>query len=150
MSHFRFRLDALLRLQRTVVRQEEMRLGRLLAHRAQIASHLAEIESAEDQYREELQRRALTGTNGAELAFGKAAICSLHHHATRLQADLKRLVPSIENQRALYLAAQVEQAKVEKLREQAHNAWRQESNRREQRAADEIFLLRRHRDSPTP
>jgi flagellar export protein FliJ len=144
MSVFHFRLDALLRVRRTLVRNEEMKLARLVGHRTQLTNRLTAVERSADACSDATQRAALHGTTGAELAAGTMALAAYREHANRLQAELRRLAPVVEQQRARYLAAHRAQEKVDKLREAAYSAWRQERSRSEQQAADELYLLRRH------
>ena len=142
MSRFQFRRDAILRRAQSLVHREELQLARLLAQKSQLVIRLAELQSEEDQYSRRVQTMSSAGTDGAELAVSAAALSSYMYHALRVQAEMKRLAPLIEGQRARYIAAQREQEKLEKLRESEYAAWQQESKRREQQAADELFLLR--------
>jgi flagellar biosynthesis chaperone FliJ len=90
------------------------------------------------------------GTTGAELASNAIASSNYRLWATRIQADIHRLMPAIELQRAHYREAQQEQEKVEMLRDQAYRTWKQERSRREQQATDQLFLLRRRKPAMQP
>ena len=150
MNRFHFPLEGLLRLRRTLVRQEERVLSLLLARRARLANSLAETLERIRTSSEEAQNIGLKGTHGAELAISTAELRNYAVYAAGIRADLRRLAAAIEQQAARYRAAQCEQEKVEKLREQAQAEWLRERARREQQAVDELFLMRRRRGAATP
>jgi len=142
---FRYRLQSVLRLRRSLEHQEEQRLFALAA----VVNRLrADLETR--QHLDLAARRAAlaemgTLSSGAQLQFrawcDAASLRVIEQLKTQLQeAERKRL-----EQVKVYQEARQEREIFEGLRERQEEIYRSEWARREQQAADESFLIRTFR-----
>jgi flagellar export protein FliJ len=139
---FRYRLETLLRLQRSVEHQEE---NRLLVCVARIASLNAALRSWEEEWS---QRRA---SLWAELKQGAAATlvqftAMWEQAVTAKEKEIRRQLAAAEQARQeqlkVYRAARQKREMLESLKEHGESAYMAEELRRAQRALDEAHLTR--------
>lgn len=139
---FRFSLETVLRIRKSFVRLEHLRLLALAAivehGRRELESHDRESEKAVQN----AQRDLLIGSVAAELQFESV------RRALRLQERLaleKRLVELgrlYRKQQLVLLAAQKKRDILENLRNRKLAAYQREQVRREQQRIDELFIAR--------
>jgi flagellar export protein FliJ len=139
---FRYSLQSVLRLRRSLERQEEQRLFGAAAIVARLRADIAQLKDIHfDQKRQAFQEMT-SGSSGAALQF--IAVCDAAyarvHQALLLQleqAEKKRM-----EQLELYKLARQKRETFEGLRDRQEEAYNLDFARHEQQSTDEAFLLR--------
>lgn len=140
---FRFSLEAVLRLRRSLERQQELRL---LAANQQVArgqQGMEQIDGRRRALQAEQTRDLGAGVTAAELRFGLQCEAELLRQRRELEPQLARLQQWRDQQREIFQQARRARQTLEKIREQQWQQYRQDASRREQRSLDDLFLLRR-------
>ena len=140
---FHFSLESLLRLRKSLEHIEELRL---LDANHRVERQRALIIAAEEWGRALNERRAVElklGANGAELQFEIACRDQLQVLMQTLQKQLAALVEQRARQQEHYSQARRDREILEQLRDEQFARYHLEEVRRQQRRADETFLLRR-------
>jgi len=144
---FRFSLETVLRLRRSLEDSERLRLQMLLADSAQLKT---EIERTAG-FRAELGVKLSTSLQQhtlpvAEMQFAlqRARACDLH--SVRLHASLAAVAQHIERQQRALLQRRMDRKVLEQVRERQSSRFEADTQRRTQSQMEELFLLRRGRD----
>ncbi|MGA2096656.1 MAG: flagellar FliJ family protein [Candidatus Acidiferrum sp.] len=139
---FRYTLESLLRLRRSMERQEEQRLFVLATEVARLRTQIECLYQEDFESRRIELREMTSGSSGASLQY--MAICAAASESTRKklalqleEAERKRL-----NQLRVYQAAHQKREILEGLLERKETAYELEAARQEQQLADEAFLMR--------
>jgi len=139
---FRYRLEALLRLQRSVERQEE---NRLLACAARVTGLRKELEDWEEERRKRKRQSAeelVAGSTGAMLRI----VAEWDVAARRKQRDIGALLMKAEKERGEQMAkVRTERQKrevLEGLKTQLKSTFDQEQLRKAQQVMDDLYLTR--------
>ena len=139
---FRYPLEALLRVRRSLERQEEQRL---LAIAAVIASLRAQIEALH-QNQLEMKRNTLQemagGSSGAAIQFAALSEAAFWAAQMKLQSKLQEAERQRLAQLRSYQNARLKREILEGLRDRQEAAYDLESSRKQQQLADEAFLAR--------
>ena len=137
MRRFRFPLRPLLRLRSQLERQ---------ARRA-MATAMGDVAAVERKLQNVVQGIADCGqqARGSDAVgmLARALEDSLRRQQLRLQTEGRRVQAVLDRARTEYLTAQRELRTIERLREQRHEAWRDEVQRAEQAELDELARLGR-------
>jgi len=139
---FRFPLEAVLHYRRSLEHQQELRLR---AANQQVAHVRRLIEQAGERIRQAraTQARELAaGTTFAEVRFALAAEAFLEGQRQTLERELYRLETLRSQQQRIYQQARRDRETFESLRDREKREYERERARREQRALDNLFLLR--------
>ena len=141
---FRFSLETVLRLRRSLEDGERLRLQSLLAGRAQLQSTMNETAASRSKIGHELSqcvgRQALPA---AEMQFAVQRLAACDTHSARLHASILNLSQQIERQQAMLLRRRIDRKVLEQLRAQKLETHEKEAERREQTRMEELSLLRR-------
>lgn len=139
---FRYRLESLLRLQRSIEKQEE---NRLLACVAQVTALRKEIDEWEEARRNRKRRSAeemKEGSTGAALTLTAEWDAGVRRKQKQIAA---LLVQAEEARKAQVAKVQQERQKrevLEGLKDRLENAFDQEELRRVQQVMDDMYLTR--------
>jgi flagellar export protein FliJ len=145
---FRYRLQSVLRLRRSLEHQEEQRLFALAA----VVNRLrAELESR--QQRDLAERRAALAemqvlSSGAQLQFRAVCDAAAQRAILGIRAQLQEAERKRLEQVKVYQEARRKREMFESLREQQEAIYDRELAHREQQSADEAFLIRKFLAAP--
>ena len=139
---FAYRLEVLLRLQRSLEHQEENRLLACAARVARLRAELHAWTEARSARMRGVVQELEAGATGAALQF--AADWDV---AARLkQSEIRKQVEAAEQQRLqqmrVYREARQKREVLDGLKERQQTAYNQEELRKIQRTLDEMFLVR--------
>ena len=139
---FHFSLDPLLRLRRSQLRQERVRLETISSELAQARSRLDALVAGSLAWEKEARRSLAAGEPGAQLQWD----ARFKERVSSLVDEQKSRVAEIQRRRgeqlAEYLRARQRCEAVEALLQRSQEIYRREQSRREQERLDEIFLTR--------
>jgi flagellar export protein FliJ len=141
---FRFSLETLLRLRRSLEDDERLRLQALLAQRAQLEREVRESIESRTALNAKLQaamHQALV--SGSEMHFAGQRQRGCEAQAARLNAAAELLAQPIEQQQTVLLRRRLERRVLEQVRERQLARYQTEAERRAQVQLEEQFLLRR-------
>ncbi|MBS0196846.1 MAG: flagellar export protein FliJ [Planctomycetes bacterium] len=144
MARFVFRLEPVLRQRRSVERLKQQALAKVQIERVALEEAIREcgrgIEAAKQEWRSQLAAGGVADLRGARLQAG--ASLHLTAQAQRAVIKLAGVVRRQEQARAELAAASARVKAVELLREAQLERWREEQNRIENAALDEIVTMR--------
>jgi flagellar export protein FliJ len=139
---FQYRLESLLRLQRSLEQQEENRLS---ACNARVSRLLAELQSLQE-LRWERKRAAFTnepeGTPAAFLRFAVEWEESARRREKEIREQLKAAEDARQKQMLVYRQGRKKREILESLKDRQESAYTAEQLRRAQQILDETHLLR--------
>ncbi len=139
---FQFSLQSVLRLRAAFERMERLRLQALSAAIARLRQEVVAIDRSNLKIRQDTQARLAGGVAAVEIHFGLWMASANRERKRSLLAQIEDLEEKREVQERSYAAARQKREVVESLREGQWEQYRREQARREQRQADEMFLLR--------
>ena len=140
---FRFSLRVLLRLQKSVERQQELLLQLANAQVAQVTRQIEQVERWAQAYGNLQAQELQAGLDAAELHFEERCQEVLEDYRKSLAAELLKVKRACAERRAAFEEARRQREVTDSLRERQLQAHRTEERRREQRQVDDLFLLRR-------
>ncbi|PYX90111.1 MAG: flagellar export protein FliJ [Acidobacteria bacterium] len=140
---FQFKLDALLRLRRSLERQQELLLVASNYEVRQMQQRISNVEDWLIALGQEDGRSMSAGTTAAELQFNLILKSAFSKHKSELQKQLLRLETVQKQSRAALEEARRKREILENLRDQQFRVYRMQQARDEQRAIDDFFLMRR-------
>ena len=146
---FHYKLETLLRLQRSLEHQEENRLLACVASITSLKNDICSWENARKCRRESIWRDLEQGAPGAVLQVSKLWEEAAHSEEKRLRQRLQLAEQAREKQLRMYRAARQKRETLESLKENGENAYVVDVLRRMQQDLDEAYLLRsfyRHND----
>jgi len=140
---FRFSLESLLRLRRSIEERERAALLAIVEEIARARSDLGAVERHQAEQAKNRWASLNEGATGSDLHL--ATICENAAEQLRalLAARIEKLRTTEEQRRREWLDARREREILDKVREQQYAAYCIEAARREQAAADDLYLLRR-------
>ena len=143
---FRFSLETVLRLRRSLEDGERLRLQALLVNRAQLQTEIAETIASRGALATKLKASLNHETlPGGEMQFAAQRVRACDLQSVRLNAALSTLTQQIERQQAMLLRRRIDRKVLEKLRERQGARYDADTQRRAQSQMEELFLLRRAR-----
>jgi len=140
---FRSSLDTLLRVRRGLERQQELLLQQANARVATLQQELVRIRSQIDADAVRELQHLQSGLTAAELHFDLLCRSALFLRRRQIEGELLQAEALREARGQSFRGARQQREILETLREQQLAAYRQESDRRDQRRIDDLFLLRR-------
>jgi len=143
---FRFSLETVLRLRRSLEDRERLRLQMLLARKTQLEYEAAITRQAGRQLREnvvqELEQGPLPAIE-AQFVRQRSGACEIA--AARIRQAKVTLEQQIDRQRAAYVERSIGRKVIERLRERQAERYQSQAERRAQAQMEELALLRRGR-----
>jgi len=139
---FRFRLDGVLRFRKSVEQSEEVALYRIVREIIDVERELQQLESNQVRIREQREQdltRTLPAVHLREIAEREL---ELQTAADRVRSRLRQLETQRHQQLAIYQTAHQNREVLSELREQQRRTHQMEQRRREQKALDDLFLIR--------
>ncbi len=144
MARFRFNLQAVLDQRRTVERERQREVAVLERERARVEDLIRECQRGIERERRELRRHVGPGEVALRDARLQAASgARLVARAQQAVLELAGVHQRLERARVTLLEASRRRKAVEMLRERRFEEWRWEQNRLEDRAIDELAVMRR-------
>jgi flagellar export protein FliJ len=138
---FQFPLETLLRLYNSYERKEEMRLAEIARERNALREHIAEIEAESRAAAAAQSREMASGVTASEMHFAAACEDTREQKHGALSAQLVEVEKAHCKQQSVYLEARQKREILESLRDRKVAEYQREELRREQRAADDLYLL---------
>ncbi len=139
---FRFRLDGVLRFRKSVEQSEEVALYHIVREIIDVERELQQLESNQVRIREQREQdltRTLPAVHLREIAEREL---ELQTAADRVRSRLRQLETQRHQQLAIYQTAHQNREVLSELREQQRRTHQMEQRRREQKALDDLFLIR--------
>jgi len=143
----RFSLEALRKLRHSQERQQELLLQKANQLVSGLQQQIAQIEALIRRAREDELRKLENRVTGAELQFDLSCRTLLSGRKQTLQKELLSALTLRDAQREAFRQARHRREVLDSLRTHQLELFRREEMRREQRRADEEFLLRPHQGS---
>src|SRR5579871_4383774 len=140
---FEFSLDPILRLQSSRERMERLRLIAINAAITRVRAAMAEIDAESCRSRERLQLALAQGVMNIEVQLETISANARAEQKRVLERKLVELSRRQARQRAIYQQVKQKCEVLANLRSRRLAEYRIEESRQEQRALDEIYLLRR-------
>mgnify|MGYP002624388475 CR=1 FL=1 len=141
MRRFRFRLESVLRLRSQLERVAKQELAKAMA---EVNGFERKLEAADLGLRECADQSARPDAVGG---FARALETGLRRHRWRLSRQKRAAEQQLEVVRAGYARRARDKKALQRLRTDAHDAWRREATQREQAELDELATrLRDGRD----
>ena len=139
---FRYPLQSVLRLRRSLERQEEQRLFTIAAVVARLRAEIEQLERSRLEARRTASQEMMAGSWGAIVHFAVACDAVAAEAQRRLQAQLTEAERQRLEQLRVYQNARQKREIFEGLRERQEAIHDREVAHREQETADDTFLTR--------
>lgn len=139
---FHFPLQAVLHYREGIEHQQELRLRAANQLCARVRHLIEQIEGRLQQLHTSQSQDLSGGTSGAELRFSLSCATTLRQQWQALQKELQRLHTLRDEQQKIFQQARRERETFESLRDHQLREYQRDASRREQRQADDLFLLR--------
>jgi flagellar export protein FliJ len=140
---FHFSLQAVLHLYQSLEHQQELRLRAANQQVARVRHMIEQLDAAKQQNRARQSQELQAGTTSAELEFARTLESALMRRRGELEAELLRVQQVRDEQQRNFHVARRRRETLSSLRESQLEKYQREAARREQRQADDAFLLRR-------
>lgn len=141
---FRFSLESVLRIRRSLEDGERLRLQTMLVQRAQLEREISQTSASRSalgaNLKASLQKELLLGSE-MQFALQRLRACDLQ--SARLHGSVTTLTQQIERQQAELLRRRIDRKVLEQLRERQLRSYEIDTQRRTQSQVEELFLLRR-------
>lgn len=139
---FRFPLESVLHFRQSVEHQQELRLRAAHQQVSRVRHAIDQIEHRIQQMHARQLAELGAGTTAAEMRFALASEKRWLEQRQALRQEMKRLEKLRDEQQTIFFRLRRERETIESLRDHQRRAYEREAARREQRAADDAFLLR--------
>lgn len=140
---FHFSLQAVLHLYQSLEHQQELRLRAANQQVARVRHMMEQLDAAKQQNRVRQSQELQAGTTSAELEFARTMESALMKRRGELEVELLRVQQLRDEQQRNFHIARRRRETLSSLRETQLEDYQREAARREQRQADDVFLLRR-------
>jgi flagellar export protein FliJ len=140
---FHFSLQAVLHLYQSLEHQQELRLRAANQQVARVRHMIEQLDTVKQQNRARQSQELQTGTTSAELEFARTLESALMKRRGELEVELVRAQQLRDEQQRNFHVARRRRETLSSLRETQLENYQREAARREQRQADDAFLLRR-------
>lgn len=141
---FRFSLQTLLKLRRSLEKQEERLLQSLNRELAMLRQGIESLGREELDARKERNRQLFGGLTGSDLRLVLVEENLRLQQRSRFQRHEQVLQTEQRQQQVAYWAARQKRDLLDNLRKRRVVAFQREQEKRYQQAVDEAYLLRRH------
>jgi flagellar export protein FliJ len=139
---FRFPLEAILHLRRSLEHQQESRLHAANQQVARVRHLIDGVDHRLQEMRVQAAQQLSEGVTAAEIRFSLLSEIALGHQRLVLQQELLRVQALRDEQQKIYQKVRRERETFEIVREDQLREYQREAARREQRQLDDSFLLR--------
>lgn len=143
---FRFSLESILRFRKNVEHAEELALNKILQEITSAQQQLQRTEEDHRLFRAQRDRDLAKGLPAAYLQEMTGKEQYLESNVNILRAQLQELNKKREAQLTVLRVAQQDREVLDEMRKQKHIIYQREQNQRDQKALDDLFLSRMHRD----
>jgi flagellar export protein FliJ len=140
---FHFSLQAVLHFRQSIEHQQELRLRAANQQVAAVEQGIVRLEARREELRARTSHELSLGMTAAELQFGLQCEAQFELQRRDIDLQLGRVRQLRDQQRAIFQQARRMRQTLEGVREEQLKVYRHEMERREQRAQDDLFLLRR-------
>lgn len=141
---FRFSLQTLLKLRRSLEKQEERLLQSLNRELAMLRQGIESLGREELDARKERNRQLFGGLTGSDLRLVLVEENLRLQQRSRFQRHEQVLQTEQRQQQVAYWEARQKRDLLDNLRKRRVVAFQREQEKRYQQAVDEVYLLRRH------
>ena len=141
---FRFSLQTLLNLRRSLEKQEERLLQALNRELALLRQGIGSLEREEVDARRDRNRRLADGLTGSDLRLDLAEESLRDQRRSRFQKHEQVLQTEQRQQQSTYRGARQQRELLDDLRQRRVVAFQREQEKRHQQAVDEAYLFRHH------
>lgn len=135
MKKFDFTLEKLLKFKEQVLDKEKGTLGQLLLRQNQLEAKIKSSEEHLAAQEQALLQLVTRGATMAEINLYRFQIYNLKEQIADLKRQLAELIPTVEEQRKLVIAASQEVSSLEKLKEKQL----EEYNKHQQKAQEGLI-----------
>ena len=140
---FHFPLQAVLHLYQSLEHQQELHLRAANQQVARVRHMIEQLDAVKQQNRTRQSQELQAGTTSAELEFARNMASALMKRRGELEVELVRAQQLRDEQQRNFHVARRRRETLSSLRESQLRHYQREAARREQRQADDAFLLRR-------
>lgn len=141
MAVFRFKLEGVLRHREHIEREHQRAVSELLARMTAMQAELKVLDDTVSQSTEQLRTSHLTGRiDLGYLTAHRRFMLATHAKAAALMQQMARLGQQIDEARQSLAEAAKQRKIIEKLKEKQFDRWREEQQRKELAALDEIGM----------
>lgn len=141
MAVFQFNLQGVLRHREHIEQQHQRAVGELLAQMAAMQAELQSLNDTVSDSTEQLRTSHLTGSiNLGYLTAHRRFMLATRAKAAELMQQMSRLQQQIDQARQLLSEAARQRKIIEKLKEKQFDRWRDDQQRKELAALDEIGM----------
>jgi flagellar export protein FliJ len=140
---FHFSLQAVLHLYQSLEHQQELRLRAANQQVTRVRHMIEQFDALKHQNRSRQAQELQAGTTSAELEFARTMESTLMKRRGELEVELVRVQQMRDEQQRNFHVARRRRETLSSLRESQLKNYQREAARREQRQADDSFLLRR-------
>lgn len=140
---FHFSLQAVLHLYQSLEHQQELRLRAANQQVARVRHMIEQLDAVKQQNRARQAHELQAGITSAELEFARNMASALMKRRGELEVELVRAQQLRDEQQRNFHIARRRRETLSSLRETKLRQYQREAARRDQRQADDAFLLRR-------
>src|ERR1700722_9528940 len=140
---FHFSLQAVLYLYQSLEHQQELRLRAANQQVARVRHMIEQLDTVKQQNRARQAQELQAGTTSADLEFARTMESALMKRRGELEVELVRVQQLRDEQQRNFHIARRRRETLSSLRKTQLKNYQREAARREQRQADDTFLLRR-------
>jgi flagellar export protein FliJ len=140
---FHFSLQAVLHLYQSLEHQQELRLRAANQQVARVRHMIEQLDTVKQQNRARQAQELQAGITSAELEFARNMASALMKRRGELEVELVRAQQLRDEQQRNFHIARRRRETLSSLRETKLRQYQREAARRDQRQADDAFLLRR-------
>lgn len=144
---FRFSLESILSFRKNVEHAEELSLNKLLQEIIATQQQLQSLKENLIRFREQRDNDLAQGVPAAFLQELAEKEQYLESAMEIIKARLRELDIKREAQLAILRKAQQDREVLDEMRKQKHSTYQREQNRRDQKAQDDLHLLRMQDDN---
>jgi flagellar FliJ protein len=147
MARFVFRLQAVLRHRKAIEQEKQRDLAVAVARFEEIEGRLKALESTMRETNDDVRRNRLVGQlDVAFITAHRRFLLGMQRKAIELARELAAAQKDVDVARAALAEAAKQRMVLEKLREKQHARWREELDRKEVAAMDEVGMQLSVRD----
>lgn len=140
-----FTLQAVLALRHRAEEAEERALAAISVEREHVRTMLERVRTELQQWTSDRLLEAGRAVQAAQRQAQYARLRALQEARGQLEEQLSQFEGRLRTQQQMYLAARRTRETLEELKEQQRLAFQAEERRREQKQADDLFILKRYR-----
>lgn len=141
MPQFRFKLDAVLRQRAAIEKQKQRDLALVLAKMKDLEDQLKSLNQTMQSTNDDLRTNRLVGQIDVNfITAHRRFLLGMQRKAMDLVAQMAAVQKEVDAARAALAEAAKAKKVLEKLRENQHNRWKDDRDRREMAQLDEVAM----------